>query len=217
MHPLADPLGRHPLGRHTPCPLGRHTRADTPPGQTHPLGRHTPSPWTDTPWADTPPAPQADTLWADTQPGQTPPAQCMLGYDQQVGGTHPTGMHSCYHPQQSWGKVIFSEVCVKNSVHMGESPGPPGGELGVWLGGSPGPHQGGKLGVWPGGLQTQARGVSMPTPREGVSRPRPGWCIPAFTEADTPPADGYCCGQYASYWNPFLFQNAWRSMSSLVP
>ena len=25
----------------------------------------------------------------------TPPAQCMLGYDQQAGGTHPTGMHSC--------------------------------------------------------------------------------------------------------------------------
>ena len=24
----------------------------------------------------------------------TPSAQCMLGYDQQMGGTHPTGMHS---------------------------------------------------------------------------------------------------------------------------
>ena len=24
-----------------------------------------------------------------------------------------------YHPQRSWGKVIFSEVCVKNSVHKG--------------------------------------------------------------------------------------------------
>ena len=24
-----------------------------------------------------------------------------------------------YHPQQSWGKVIFSEACVKNSVHRG--------------------------------------------------------------------------------------------------
>ena len=22
-----------------------------------------------------------------------------------------------YHPQQSWGKEIFSEACVKNSVH----------------------------------------------------------------------------------------------------
>ena len=24
-----------------------------------------------------------------------------------------------YYPQRSWGKVIFSEVCVKNSVHRG--------------------------------------------------------------------------------------------------
>ena len=24
------------------------------------------------------------------------PAQCMLGYSQQVGGAHPTGMHSCW-------------------------------------------------------------------------------------------------------------------------
>ena len=30
-----------------------------------------------------------------TPPGQTPPMQCMLGYGQQAGGTHPTGMHSC--------------------------------------------------------------------------------------------------------------------------
>ena len=30
-------------------------------------------------------------------PGEaTLPAQCMLGYGQQAGGTHPTGMHSCY-------------------------------------------------------------------------------------------------------------------------
>ena len=27
------------------------------------------------------------------------------------------GKVSYYHPQQSWGKVIFSETCVKNSVH----------------------------------------------------------------------------------------------------
>ena len=30
----------------------------------------------------------------DTPP--TPPAQCTLGYGQQAGGTHPTGMQSCY-------------------------------------------------------------------------------------------------------------------------
>ena len=34
-------------------------------------------------------------LRADTPPWQTPPVQCMLGYGQQTGGTHPTGMHSC--------------------------------------------------------------------------------------------------------------------------
>ena len=62
-----------------------------------------------------------------------------------------------------WGKVIFSEAFVKNSVH-GEgawypsmhcrwypsmphrSPGPHlGGSWGVWPGGSPGPHPRGKL------------------------------------------------------------------------
>ena len=31
----------------------------------------------------------------DTPPGRHPPVQCMLGYIQQAGGTHPTGMHSC--------------------------------------------------------------------------------------------------------------------------
>ena len=29
-------------------------------------------------------------------PGRHPPAQCVLGYGQQVGGMHPTGMHSCF-------------------------------------------------------------------------------------------------------------------------
>ena len=33
---------------------------------------------------------------ADTPQADTPPAQCMLGYGQQAGGTHPTGMHSCF-------------------------------------------------------------------------------------------------------------------------
>ena len=56
--------------------------ADTP-GQTSPLGR---------PPGKTPPLPgQTYTPWADT-----PPAQYMLGYGQQTGVMHPTGMHSCY-------------------------------------------------------------------------------------------------------------------------
>ena len=55
---------------------------------------------------------------------------------------------------------------------------------------------------WGGGLQAYTQGGSRPT--LGGS-PGPGRCIPACTEAD-PPADGYCCGQYASYWNAFLFK-----------
>ena len=30
------------------------------------------------------------------RPKTPPPAQCMLGYGQQAGGTHPTGMQSCF-------------------------------------------------------------------------------------------------------------------------
>ena len=63
---------------------------------------------------DISPRPEADTRLAIHPPGQTPPGQippgktppgqdadtppmqCMLGYSQQVGGTHPTGMHSCF-------------------------------------------------------------------------------------------------------------------------
>ena len=66
--------GIHPLGRH-------------PPGR-HPLGRHTPA-LPSACW-DTHPLPSA--CW-DTHPH----VQCMLGYGQQAGGTHPTGMHSCYN------------------------------------------------------------------------------------------------------------------------
>ena len=82
------------------CMLG-HT-----PWQVHPREGTTPSRYTPTtPRAGTPP-------WqvhprAGTPPGRYtpkrgtphrqvhPPAQCMLGYGQQAGGTHPTGMQSC--------------------------------------------------------------------------------------------------------------------------
>ena len=76
------PLGRHPPSGHTPCP---HPQADIPLGR-HPQGRHPPP-------GQTPPR-QTPPLWADTPPTPTP-VQCMLGYSQQAGGTHPTGMYSC--------------------------------------------------------------------------------------------------------------------------
>ena len=62
---------------------------------------------------------------------------------------------------------------------------------GVWSQGLPGP--GGGVGAWswggclvPGGLVLEG----------GFSR---GYMV------ETHPPDGYCCGQYASYWNAFLF------------
>ena len=80
--PWADtPLGRHPPGQ---TPLSQQT----PPGR-HPLGRH--------PWADTP----LSSACLDTHSSLSSacwdthlPVQCLLGYGQQAGTTHPTGMHS---------------------------------------------------------------------------------------------------------------------------
>ena len=51
--------------------------SQTPPGQTHPPG-------------------QCMLGYTHPCPIHTPPAQCMLEYGQQVGSTHPTGMHSCF-------------------------------------------------------------------------------------------------------------------------
>ena len=94
---LPHPLGRHPPGQ---TPLGQ-----TPPWQT-PLGRHPPG---QTPFpGQTPPGqtsprqtPPAQCMLGYIPPcpvhaGIHPPAQCMLGYGLQAGGTHPTGMHSCF-------------------------------------------------------------------------------------------------------------------------
>ena len=74
------------------------------PGQTipqaDPLGR---SPRQTTPPARHPPA--------QCMLGYTPrsPAQCMLGYGQQAGGTHPSGMHTCYQYQLVKG-LIFRPI-----------------------------------------------------------------------------------------------------------
>ena len=71
---------------------------------------HGGSTWAGTPQAGTPPAgtpprqvqypgkytPRQVHPPAGTPPRQVHPRQSMLGYGQQVGGTHPTGMHSCF-------------------------------------------------------------------------------------------------------------------------
>ena len=103
-----------------------------------------------------------------------------------------------YHPQRSWGKVIFSEACVKNSVHRR---GHLGGGVGGLAGGLQTHTQEGSWGVWLGG------GSPGPHPGGGGSPcPHPHWGVyPSMHWGrHTPPADGYCCRRYAFYWNSFL-------------
>ena len=84
-------------------------------------------------------------------------AKIFIGGSKGKPGTHAPSQSNFFHfyrPQRSWGKVIFSEACVKNSAHTqgggwgvwsrgGWSPGPhPGGKLRGLAGGSPGPHLG---------------------------------------------------------------------------
>ena len=61
----------------------------------HPTGRHPPG----RPLGQTPSPSRADTHQADTP---------QLGYSQQVGGTHPTGMHSCWewYPYLDWESML---------------------------------------------------------------------------------------------------------------
>ena len=49
-----------------------------------------------TPTRASPHRPEADIPLGRHPLGRHPPAQCMVGYGQQAGGTHPTGMHSCF-------------------------------------------------------------------------------------------------------------------------
>ena len=118
--------------------------------------------------------------------------------------------------KQSYGKVMFSQACVKNSVHRGVVQAQAQG--GLPRGGCPDPDPGG--GIYPGGM-------SRPRPRgclpmgclgtgSGGSRPRhvggpgpgPEGGVSQDALRQTPPADDHCCRRYASYWNTFLFKSA---------
>ena len=94
-------------------------------------------------------------------------------------------------------KVMFSQECVKNSVHRGGGVYP-NMHWALDRGGVyPSMH-------WAGVCVSQhALGVSA----WGVSAKRG---VPSGPEADTPRdghplPDGHCSGRYASYWNAFLF------------
>ena len=69
------------------------------------------------------------------------------------------------------GKVIFSQACVKNSVHGGR-----GGGIPACLAGFQAPHPGGCLGgSGQGGLQAHTWGVPGPGGSAPRGLPGPGW------------------------------------------
>ena len=114
-----------------------------------------------------------------------------------------------------WGKVIFSEACVKNSVHGGG-----GGGCGVVSQHAlqvvsqhtlqvsrptpKGEVEGSDLG---GGLQVHTRGVSRPTPGGGLSQ---------HALRQTPQQMATAVGGYASYWNAFLLLRKVDLLSTCV-
>ena len=97
-----------PLGRCPPAGTLTHRQAQPSwtgtPRQVHPPGRHTP-------WQVHPPG---RTPWSVTPPGP----QCMVGYGQQVGGTHPTGMHTClsYFPRSNPVNEMFLDLLTSYST-----------------------------------------------------------------------------------------------------
>ena len=86
----------------------------------------------------------------------------------------------CYRPQRSWAKVIFSEACVKNSVHRGRVSG------------------------GAGGLQFFG-GVSKFFSSFFFQFLFPKKIPSGMHQTPNPPRRSMR-GRYASYWNAFLFQ-----------
>ena len=80
--------------------------ADTPPADT-PQSRHPPR--ADTPELTHPASPRANT---HSPREQTPPTEHAGRYGQRTGGTHPTEVQSCYHPQTKFAKVMFLQASV---------------------------------------------------------------------------------------------------------
>ena len=137
-----------------------------------------------------------------------------------------------YRPQTKFAKVMFLHLSVSHFVHRGVSTPTPWGEVeGSGQGGSPHPHprgeiegsgHGGSPGPHPGGRLTGlARGSPGPHPKGGGWEvllggglqshtwggpgPDPGGVSQHALRQTPSAADCYCCGQYASYWNAFLF------------
>ena len=93
----------HPLPPDT-SPRQHHPLTEPPPGQHHP--QTAPPPGQHHPWTAPPDSP----LYSTTPLGQHHPPR------EQAGGTHPSGMLSCfpylYRLQRSCSKVMFLYLCV---------------------------------------------------------------------------------------------------------
>ena len=176
---------------------------DTPPGSRHPP-EQTP------PWEQTPPG--ADIPWEQTAPQirHTPPEQTPPGADTPpLRSRHPTLQEQTPPPRKQ--TPAYSQ----------------------WAAGT---HPTGMYSCFRSVCQefcSQGRGVvsqhalqvSRPTPRGELEGSGQGGLqvhtqggILACTEADPSPptADSYCCGQYATYWNAFLFVEKYYNPSILL-
>ena len=97
-----------------------------------------------------------------------------------------------YRPQRSWGKVIFSDVCVKNSVHRGEKTPPfrsrqPPSPRGTVCAGRYGQQAGGTN---PTGMQSCFHAVCRKIwPKNKLVFPTILWLAPPSGKSQI------CCGQ----------------------
>ena len=123
-----------------------------------------------------------------------------------------------YRPQRSWGKVIFSEACVNNSVHRGGSMrGCTGGFAWFYSGGCAWFYSGGCVWFYLGGHAWFYSGGVRGFIQWGGMRGFIQWGgMRGFIQQGGPVRGffiffGYneirsMSGRYASYWNAFLLK-----------
>ena len=110
-------------------------------------------------------------------------------------GTRIYVLYNFYRPQRSWGKVIFSEACVNNSVHRG-------GVCGCW--GGCGFIRGACMVLF-GGVCVVLFGGRAWFYLGGMRGFIQGGC-PCFFQFFRYNEIRSMSGRYASYWNAFLYE-----------
>ena len=120
---------------------------------------------------------------------------CGIGHSRMKLIQHLTN----YCLQRSWGKLIFSEACVKNFLHMGVCP------IVCWDTLPPDQRQAPPEADTPLDERPQRPDIT-PSPHGQTPGTRhPSWDqTPIPPEADT--LDAVHAGKYASYWYEILFQ-----------